>query len=79
MNITDVKVRKIFTEGKVKAIDDNERLFVAMPNRLSENGHFQDIVHPICQSGRTQLEAAVLNAYYAEVADTAGTENKEVG
>jgi stage V sporulation protein G len=81
MNITDVKVRKLFTEGKVKAIvsitldgdfsvhdlkviEGLERLFVAMPNRRSQDGRFQDVVHPISQEARTQLENAVLAAYH---------------
>jgi stage V sporulation protein G len=80
MNITDIKIRKIFTEGKVRAvvsiildgdfavhdlkvIEGVERLFVAMPNRRSEDGRFQDIVHPISTEARTQLEAVVLQKY----------------
>jgi stage V sporulation protein G len=80
MNITDIKIRKIFTEGKVRAvvsiildgdfavhdlkvIEGVERLFVAMPNRRSEDGRFQDIVHPISTDARTQLEAIVLEKY----------------
>lgn len=90
-------MRKLFTEGRVKAIvsiildgdfavhdlkviQGSERIFVAMPNRRSEDGRYQDIVHPIFQLARTQLEAAVLNAYHAAVstADTTGTENREI-
>jgi stage V sporulation protein G len=80
MNITDIKIRKIFTEGKVRAvvsvildgdfavhdlkvIEGVERLFVAMPNRRSEDGRFQDIVHPISTDSRTQLESIVLQKY----------------
>lgn len=80
MNITDIKIRKIFTEGKVRAvvsvildgdfavhdlkvIEGVERLFVAMPNRRSEDGRFQDIVHPISTDARTQLESVVLEKY----------------
>ncbi|CDZ24103.1 hypothetical protein CCDG5_0986 [[Clostridium] cellulosi] len=85
MNITDIKIRKIFTEGKVRAvvsiildgdfavhdlkvIEGVERLFVAMPNRHSEDGRFQDIVHPISTEARTQLEAVVLEKYREAVA-----------
>lgn len=88
MNITDVKVRKLFTDGKVRAIisiildgdfavhdlkviEGVERLFVAMPNRRSEDGRFQDIVHPISSEARTHLEAVVLDKY-REAAETAG-------
>ena len=80
MNITDIKIRKIFTEGKVRAIvsiildgdfavhdlkiiEGVERLFVAMPNRRSEDGRFQDIVHPISTQARGELESAVIGKY----------------
>ena len=100
MNITDIKIRKIFTEGKVRAvvsiildgdfavhdlkvIEGVERLFVAMPNRRSEDGRFQDIVHPISTEARTQLETVVLEKYKeaveaaeaAEPVEPAETEN----
>lgn len=80
MNITDIKIRKIFAEGKIKAvvsiildgdfavhdlkiIEGIERLFVAMPNRKSEDGRYQDIVHPISSEARAQLEKVVLGKY----------------
>ena len=80
MNITDIKIRKIFPEGKVKAIvsiiidgdfavhdlkiiEGVERLFVAMPNRRSEDGRFQDIVHPISSESRAQIENSILDKY----------------
>lgn len=86
MNITDVKIRKLFTEGKVRAIvsvildgdfavhdlkviEGIERVFVAMPNRRSQDGRFQDIVHPISSEARSQLEEAVL-VKYREAADS---------
>jgi stage V sporulation protein G len=82
MNITNVKIRRIFTEesAKVKAIasvivggdlavhdlkviQGTGRLFVAMPNRRSDDGSFQDIVHPINQTAREKIETAILDAY----------------
>jgi stage V sporulation protein G len=96
MNITDIKIRKIFTEGKVRAvvsiildgdfavhdlkvIEGVERLFVAMPNRRSEDGRFQDIVHPISSEARTQLEAVVLEKYKeaVEAAESAEPQNQD--
>ncbi|ADU28001.1 septation regulator SpoVG [Ethanoligenens harbinense] len=85
MNITDIKIRKLFSEGKVRAIvsiifdgefavhdlkviEGVERLFVAMPNRRSEDGRFQDIVHPISSDSRTQIESAILEKYEEAVA-----------
>ncbi|HCC00255.1 MAG TPA: septation protein SpoVG [Ruminococcaceae bacterium] len=88
MNITDIKIRKLFSEGKVKAIvsiildgefavhdlkiiKGVERLFVAMPNRRSEDGRFQDIVHPISSDARMQIEEAVLGKYKEVIAENA--------
>jgi stage V sporulation protein G len=93
MNITDIKIRKIFTEGKVRAvvsvildgdfavhdlkvIEGVERLFVAMPNRRSEDGRFQDIVHPISTEARTQLESVVLDKY-REAVEAAESQDAE--
>jgi stage V sporulation protein G len=94
MNITDIKIRKIFTEGKVRAvvsiildgdfavhdlkvIEGVERLFVAMPNRRSEDGRFQDIVHPISTDARAQLEQVVLSKY-KEAVEAAEAQSEEV-
>ncbi len=80
MHITEVKIRKLFPDGKVRAIvsiildgdfavhdlkviQGLERTFVAMPNRRSEEGRYQDIVHPITAEARAQLEDAVLEKY----------------
>lgn len=88
MNITDIKIRKLFSEGKVRAIvsiildgefavhdlkviEGTERLFVAMPNRRSEDGRFQDIVHPISTDARAQIETAILGKYEEAVAEAA--------
>lgn len=94
MEITQVKIRKIFTDpqNKVKAIasiviDEEftvhdlkvingvERLFVAMPNRHSENGHFQDIAHPLNMETREKIERLVINAYMDVLQKQ---ENKEI-
>jgi stage V sporulation protein G len=52
-----------FAVHDLKVIQGVERLFVAMPNRRSEDGRFQDIAHPIGQEARNQIEVAVLDAY----------------
>lgn len=87
MNITDIKIRKLFSEGKVRAIvsiildgefavhdlkviEGVERLFVAMPNRRSEDGRFQDIVHPISSEARAQIEGAILEKYEEAVSQS---------
>ena len=74
MNITDVRVRKISKEGKMKAvvsvtIDDEfvvhdiKGLFIAMPSRRSSDGEYRDVAHPINTSTRERLQAVILEAY----------------
>ena len=79
MNITDVRVRKISKEGKMKAvsvtIDDefvvhdikviegDKGLFIAMPSRRSSDGEYRDVAHPINTSTRERLQAVILEAY----------------
>ena len=68
MKITDIRIRKTYTENRlavhdIKVIQGPERLFVAMPSRKDENGTFRDIAHPITPEARTVLENAILEAY----------------
>lgn len=52
----------------IKVIQGPQRLFVAMPSRKDENGMYRDIIHPITQKVREQLETAVLAAYEEQMA-----------
>ena len=79
MTISDIKFRKSFTDGTLKAIASltidgciavhelkviqTDHLFVAMPSRKDEAGAYHDIVHPINESARNLIESAVLSAY----------------
>ena len=74
MNITDVRIRKVETDNRMKAIasitlDDcfviqgDEHLFVAMPSRKTSTGEFKDIAHPINHDTRKELEQFVIKAY----------------
>ena len=79
MEITDIKIRKIMTEGRlravvsiavhdIKVVQGDERLFIAMPSRKDENGVFRDIVHPILPEARKMIEESVLDAYQKHLA-----------
>lgn len=83
MVITDIRVRKTATEGRMKAvvsvtfddafvvhdikvIEGQDKLFIAMPSRKTNDGEFKDIAHPIHAEMRENLQKAVL-AKYEEV------------
>ncbi|TCZ70534.1 septation protein spoVG [Paenibacillus albiflavus] len=65
MQITDVRLRRVNSEGRMKAIAsitiDNE--FVAMPSKRTPDGEFRDIAHPISSTTREKIQAAVLAEY----------------
>jgi len=73
MRITDVRVRKVTKEGKMKAvvsltfenclavhdikiIEAQDKLFIAMPSRKTNEGEYKDIVHPINANMREKIQ-----------------------
>ena len=77
MQITDVRIRKINVEGKmravtfdnefvvhdIKVIDGQNGLFVAMPSRKMGDGDFRDIAHPLASDVRNRIKDAIFEAY----------------
>ncbi len=80
MEITGIKVKKIETGNKMKAIasitiddcfaihdikviENEDRVFVAMPNKRLKDGTFIDVAHPINSETRTIIEKAIIEAY----------------
>ena len=53
-----------FVVHNIKVIETPEGgLFIAMPSRVSPDGSFKDIAHPISQDFRDRLSDAVLKAF----------------
>lgn len=79
MNITDIIFRKTFDIGKLRAVVSitidgclaiheikliqTDHLFIAMPYRTDSYGISHDIVHPIGEAARHELESAIINTY----------------
>ena len=80
MEITGIKIKKIATENKMKAIasitiddcfaihdikviENEDKVFVAMPNKRLKDGTFKDVAHPINYETRAMIEKAVIEAY----------------
>ena len=94
MKITNVKIRKVNKEGKMKAvvsvtfddmfvvhdmkvIEKDDGLFIAMPSRKTSDGEFRDIAHPINQSSREMVQAAVFGEYYRVINEEEQALNEE--
>ena len=72
MQITDVRLRKVNSENRMKAvahdikvIESQNGLFIAMPSRKTPNGEYRDIAHPINAETREKIQKAILDAYEA--------------
>lgn len=79
MKVTDVRLRKIQTDGRMKALvsitlDEafvihdlrnwrNSGLFVAMPNETYTRWWIRDIAHPINSDMRQEIQDAVMKVY----------------
>ena len=69
MQVTDVRVRRVEKEGKMKAIVsitlDNEFVIhdIAMPSRKAADGEYRDIAHPINSNTRDMIQTIILNKY----------------
>ena len=96
MNITDVRVRKIMKEGKlravvsitiddvfvvhdIKVIEGEKGFFIAMPSRMTSDGTYRDVAHPINTEAREQIQKLILDRYYALEEESASEEPGEKG
>ena len=55
----------IFLTG-LRVVEGKNGLFVAMPNRKTGSGEYQDIYFPASKASRDELQSLVLAAYNAE-------------
>ena len=66
--LATVKVHDaIFLTG-LRVVEGKNGLFVAMPNRKTGAGEYQDIYFPASKATRDELQQRVLEAYKKEVA-----------
>ncbi|MBO7297360.1 MAG: septation regulator SpoVG [Clostridia bacterium] len=94
MQITDIKIRKLFDDGPMKAIVSitfdhqlavhdikviyaRDKYFIVMPSRKNPDDTYRDIAHPINAQFRTELEEAVIAAYYKELELASLTDEQE--
>lgn len=54
----------------IKVIYAKEKFFIVMPSKKNADGTYRDVAHPINSVFREELNNAVLDAYFAEVAAT---------
>ena len=71
MQITDVRIRKVEKEGKMKAVVsitiDEEFVVHDIKVIEGEKGEYRDIAHPINSNTRDKIQSLILEKYQAEI------------
>ena len=70
MEITDLKIRKMMTDGRLRAIVSItlDQMLAVHDIKVVQGGVFRDIVHPISAQARQYLENQILEAYQEQLA-----------
>lgn len=61
--VANITVDNTLAIHDIRLIQTDDRMFVAMPNKLVSEGTYKDIVHPINSEGRSAITEAVISAY----------------
>ena len=61
--IASITIDDCFAIHDVQVIENNGKVFVAMPNKRLKDGTFKDVAHPINIETRKLIEDAVIEAY----------------
>ncbi len=61
--IASVTFDDCFAVHDIKVIENEDKVFVAMPNKRLKDGTFKDVAHPINYECRQYIENAVIDAY----------------
>ena len=61
--VVSVTFDNCFVVHDIKIIEGQDKLFIAMPSRKTNDGEFKDIAHPIHAEMRESLQKAILAKY----------------
>ena len=78
VDLVSVKVHDAVYLTGLRVIEGKNGLFVAMPNRKTGNGEYQDIYFPASKAMRDELQGIVLEAYRRETEELKPSYTKEV-
>ena len=62
--VVSVTIEDALAVHDIKVIEGRDRFFVAMPSRKLADGTHKDIVHPVSDQMRDQIERAVMKHYF---------------
>lgn len=62
-----ITIDNCFVIHDIKVMESNGKVYVAMPNRLTSEKTFFDIVHPISNEARITIEKEIIKKYKEEI------------
>ena len=62
-----VVIDDCFAVHDIRIIENEDKVFVAMPSRKKANGEYRDIAHPLDADCRKMFEDAIIEAYKKEI------------
>lgn len=68
-----VTLAKVLVVHNMKIVQGQKGLILCMPSRKGPDGKFRDIVHPITNEFRGELEKKIFSAYEEEVKKLSST------
>ena len=63
--VVSITVDNEFVVHDIKVIQGEKGYFIAMPSRLSADGEYRDIAHPINARTREMIQKVILEKYFA--------------
>jgi len=61
--IASITIDDCFAIHDIKVIENEDKVFVAMPNKRLKDGTFKDVAHPINFETRANIEKLIIDAY----------------
>ena len=63
--VVSITIDDEFVVQKIKRIEGEKGLFIAMPSRKATDGEYRDIAHPINSDTRNMIQTLILEQYEA--------------
>lgn len=74
--VVSITIDNEFVVHDIKVIEGEKGLFIAMPSRMSADGEYRDIAHPINSVTRENMQKIIVDKYEALVFENNQAENE---
>lgn len=68
--VASITIDNEFVVHDIKVIEGERGLFIAMPSRMTVDGDYRDIAHPINSETREKIQKIILEKYEESLLET---------